>query len=67
MFAVGGVRRQSDFGCSGAEHSNASQFNKEAVKIFIFPAPPSLGEKHRARRENCVWQNYFPLREKMAC
>jgi hypothetical protein len=44
MFAVVGVRRQSDFGCSGAEHSNASQFNKEAVKIFIFLAPLLLAK-----------------------
>jgi len=61
MFGVGGwrrrrrQRRQSDFDCSGAEHSNASQFNKEAVKIFIFAL-------RKWRCEIVCGENYFALR-----
>jgi hypothetical protein len=40
MFAVGGVRQQSDF--AGAEHSNASQFNKEQSKYLFAPPLASL-------------------------
>lgn len=56
-------RVKSDFACSRAEHSNASQFNKEAVKIFIFPSSLSLLAKSTVRDAKIVFGKIISLGE----